>query len=321
MPNAHEFKKKNLRSWDSNIASALKIEPSEPQKHIQTDNPSNKEYIQLINPNDISNWKFNDRPESELGDLNALANDMKINGQQQPCTVRPLVSDNHKYELIIGERRWRASKIAEIPLKAVVKELSDNQAAISQAVENDNRLDLSDYAKGISFAKLIDDGVITQKDLTEKLSKSKQYISALLSYSKIPDIILNNVSNWSNVSSRTAEKIKQLSSKGDDYIQAIIGISDLISSKKIGHSELERKVLSKINHKINGSKSNKIYTKDGRHIFTWRQDNNSLPSIHFPKHLNKLFEESKINKDQFTENLINLVQQELKSINDMNNSS
>jgi ParB family chromosome partitioning protein len=317
VPNIDDFKQKKLRSWDTNIAEALKIKPdkkNDPKDHELI----YKEYIESIDPSEINNWQYNDRPETELGDINSLAEDLKSNGQQQPCTVRISSTSSHKYDLIIGERRWRASKLAGIKLKCVIKDLNDNDAAIAQATENDNRLDLSDYAKGMSYARLINDGIITQSDLTHRLSKSKQYVSTLLSYSKIPEPIKNKITNWSLISPRTAEKIKQLSNKGQEYIDAIISLSDILSTKKIGHSELEKKVLSKINSDSKVLASEKIYTNDGRHIFTWRQDNNSLPSIHFPKHLNKLFTESKLDKGIFTKKLISLVQDELKGIENEN---
>ena len=57
----------------------------------------------------IINWKYNDRPESELGNISELADNIKQIGQQQPCIVRELIA-GQKYELIAGERRWRAVK-------------------------------------------------------------------------------------------------------------------------------------------------------------------------------------------------------------------
>ncbi len=99
---------------------------------------------------------------------------MKTNGQAQPCLVRPIShSPVFDYELIVGERRWRAAKIAEIDLLVMVDNLTDGQAAAIQIAENSNRKDLSDFSKGMNYSRLIDNGILTQKDLEQVLGKNK----------------------------------------------------------------------------------------------------------------------------------------------------
>ena len=159
MANLHDIVK------DMNLSKDI-VKTSKPSKEVT----SNKrrtwleeqyiEEISLVDPNEICNWDFHDRPESELGDIDALANDFVKVGQQQPCLIRPSHNTDSCYELIIGERRWRAAKLAQIELKVIIKDISDSDAALVQAAENENRVDLSDYAKGMSYSKLIDSGVI-----------------------------------------------------------------------------------------------------------------------------------------------------------------
>ena len=196
----------------------------------------------------IINWKYNDRPESELGNISELADNIKQIGQQQPCIVRELIA-GEKYELIAGERRWRAAKLLNQDLKVIISPLTDSEAALVQAAENNNRLNLSDYAKGQSYATLIESGVLKQKDLIEKLGKTKQQISALLSYSRIPQNINNAIINYSLVSPRTAETIKQMSAKGEPYVSSIIKIADKIRSGKIGHKTLREHIIRQLESK------------------------------------------------------------------------
>ena len=265
------------------------------------------EVIKYISPEKIRNWEYSDRIDSELGSIEDLALDLQKVGQQQPCVVRNIINEKYDYELIIGERRWRAAKLANIDLMVIIKSsMSDEDAALSQAAENDNRVDLSDYAKGISFSKLVNNKKIKQKDLIIKLGKSKQYVSALLSYSKIPEQISNAIGDMSKVKYFSAEKIKQLSQKGDEYINALIKISDKIRDRSLSAKMIEKEV-KKI---IDGSKeecliaNEKIYSSDGRHLFTWRHDNNNLPSLHFPKQIISLINDKKISKKELTKNLI-----------------
>ena len=281
-------------------------------------NIDNKQYIVNVSTSLIQNWEFHDRPESELGDIQALANDLIKIGQQQPCIVRPTLSKDNskKYELIIGERRWRAAKLAGLDLKVIVKDnMSDVDAALAQATENDNRLDLSDFAKGMSFAKLIANKTIRQKDLIESLGKSKQYISALLSFSKIPQEIIDAVGDWSNVSARFGEKIKQLANKDANNIQAIINLSAKIRDGKIGEKSIEKLISRNIaSNPPNVNRNSKVLSRDGRHIFTWRTDNNALPSIHFPKQINDLFYEKKLCIEEFTKNIQGSLETMLKKL-------
>ncbi|MFT6836025.1 MAG: ParB family chromosome partitioning protein [Francisellaceae bacterium] len=283
-----------------------------------TNNTTDNDLLISINPNLVVNWEFHDRPEFELGDIQALANDFIKVGQQQPCVVRPVTSNSkHMYELIIGERRWRASKLAGINLKVIVKNgLTDVDAALAQAAENDNRIDLSDYAKGMSYSKLINNRIIKQKDLIERLGKSKQYVSALLSYSKIPNEIISAIGDMSQVKYYSAEKIKQLSSKGELYITALISIGKRISSKSLSANAIEKEIdLIIYNSKKSSSViNNKIITNDGRHLFTWRNDNNNLPSLHFPKQIVSLFTDEKINIKDLTSEFIRVIENKISTI-------
>tara|TARA_R110002167_G_scaffold93474_7_gene250506 strand:- start:16536 stop:17474 length:939 start_codon:yes stop_codon:yes gene_type:complete len=281
-------------------------------KPTSSETPKSTEFvIHEIDTNKISRWKYKDRPLTELGDIQALADELKQIGQQQPCIVRPLSSD--KYELIVGERRWLAAQHAGLKLKAVIKAIDDNTSALIQAAENESRLDLTDFSKGMSLARLIENKIITQKDLQEKLGKSKQQVSRLLSFSRINKEVFESINDFSKVSARTAYEISRLSNKGDDYVSALIKISIKISSGKFGASKIIAeidKMLSSEN--VNPSKGKKIYDPEGRHLFTWRTDNNSMPSVHFPADIAKLIHDSKIDLDQLNDGIKNEIYKQLR---------
>ncbi len=318
------FKKRDYRPWNPPEEKQAAIEPPIEDKVDEPKEVSKKSVLQdefkdseiyELSCDKITNWEFSDRPESELGDIEALALDLKNIGQQQPCIVRPSPSKAGFYELIIGERRWRAATKAGIKLKAIIKNLSDSDAALAQSAENDNRKDLSDYAKGMSYSKLIDRGVIEQKDLIEKLGKSRQYVSALLSFSKVPLEIREAIGDMSKVSSRTAETIKQLSLKGEAYTAIIIENAEKIGAGLLGHEKLRKKVEDALQgNKRPEVETTKILSKSGRHIFTWRKDNNHNPSIHFPKDLIELIDSGKLNLDGLTNRILESIEEELSKL-------
>lgn len=288
------FKKRDYRPWNESGGEDISINYSHPSPITQT---SNKLDVLEISPSEITNWIYHDRPENELGDIESLANEFKEIGQLQPCIVRPYDSKDSefKYELIVGERRWRAALLANLSLKVYIRNISDSEAAIIQASENSNRKDLSDYARGISYSKLIDDGIVTAKQLSQSLNISKQQLSRLLSFSKIPTEIIDAIQDLSKLSARTAEQIKQISNKGEEYIQAIIGCADRLRTGTFGYEQLERFVDKIINKTSNNIKrSDKLYSRDGIHLFTLKNSDKPSPTLHFNKDIVSLLEKKKV---------------------------
>lgn len=291
-----QFKKRSYRPWnESGESTNIAIEQKEIEPTSISSNAS--EAILEISPFELKNWIYHDRPENELGDIEALANEFKEIGQLQPCIVRPYTSDDEqfKYELIVGERRWRAAQLSGTLLKVLVKHLSDSEAAITQASENYNRKDLSDYARGMSYSRLIEEGILTPKSLTQSLNMSKQQISRLLSFSKIPAEIIDAIQDLSKISARTAEQIKQLSNKGELYISAIISCAEKLKTGEYGHEKLYSYVEKLIHHKKKNNKSvDKLYSREGLHLFTLKNIDNSSTSIHFNKDIISLLEQKNI---------------------------
>lgn len=284
-----------------------------PMKHRAWINPSQLttyhdekyEKIILVHPSKIINWKFHDRPISEIGDIDALAKDIVSVGQQQPCIVRKH-PESDQYELIVGERRWRAAAKTNIDLKVIVRSLSDLDAAMAQSSENDNRKDLSEYAKGMSFAKLIENKIITRKDLIESLGRSQQHISALLSYSKMPNEINNAIKDWSKVSPRTAETIVRLSKKSKRHIRAILSLSSLVEKGVVGAKSLEKKVSEILEANFERKPTyQKIYAKDGCVLFLIKEKDGCPASIKFPKKIKNLFTKGIADKSKIYKSIKN----------------
>lgn len=293
-----KFKKKEYRAWN--------VEGDK----INTENSSeiNKENFLTISPEKIIKWQYKDRPDNELGNIKSLAEDMAMNGQQQPCVVRE-IKDN-LYELIIGERRWQAAKLKNLNLDIIVRNYSDTQAALSQASENENRKDLSEYAKGISFSKLINSGILKQKDLIENLGRNKQYISALLSFDKIPLEIINAIGDMRKISARTAEEIKQLSNKGDVFIDAIISVSNKLRSGKMGQKLLKDTVHSIINNEETDKKNMK-YNYKGKNYLTLKKNKNNSSTFHLSQETIKQSIEHNVELSELGDELFKIIKQKL----------
>jgi len=312
------FVKRDYRPWNINGDT---VPPSISEAIISETTVNNNtpllDEVNNINTDKIVNWRYHDRPETELGDIKALAEEFKTIGQQQPCIARPCPNDSSKYELIVGERRWRAAIEARLSLKVLVKNLNDSDSALIQASENSSRKDLSDYAKGMSYSRLLNDGVVTHKQLFDKIGVSKQKLSSLLSFSRLPEEFCKEISDFSKISSRTAEEIFKLWNKGEDYQKSILPLIKALEEGKIGHMKLNSLVESQINRPSPKRKHNeKILSSNGRHLFTWREDNNMQPSVHFPSDIVHLFKTKKLDQQKTTEKFVRMMEEMLKEISE-----
>lgn len=260
--------------------------------------------IKEIETSLIDRWEHKDRPENELGDIEELAETFKKIGQQQPCIVRNSKQTTGRFELIVGERRWRAADMIGMKLKVIIKDIDDHIAALIQAIENDKRQDISEFAKGMSYADKINKNIFSQKDLIEILGISKQQVTRLLSYNKIPDSLFNAISDFRKVSSRTAYELVRLANKSEFNLQILLEISEKIREGKIGANSIE-KLIDQRNAEniVIPLKNKKVTSTDGRHLFTWRLDNNQIPSIHFPKEITGLLNNELISIEDITDGL------------------
>lgn len=151
-------------------------------------NKNSKEVLQ-IPINDIISKK---QVRTEFKNLEELANSLKTEGQQQPITVTPANSLG-QYTIIIGERRWRAAKMAGLDtVDALIrqKEQKHQDLVAGQLVENIQREDLSPLEIAASIGELINSGWRNKK-IAERLGKSDTYVSLYASLIDLPDKILD----------------------------------------------------------------------------------------------------------------------------------
>lgn len=126
--------------------------------------------IGLITPN-------KNQPRVDFNDesLASLADSIRVNGLIQPILVR---KDGQKYEIIAGERRWRASKMAglkEIP--CLLKDVDEKASAKFALIENIQREDLNPIEEAIAYKKLMKDHKLTQEEVAREIGKSRPYIA------------------------------------------------------------------------------------------------------------------------------------------------
>lgn len=124
--------------------------------------------------------------EAELGDL---ADSIREHGIVQPVVVRP-AADTGNYEIIAGERRWRAARqagLGEIPI--IVRDVDDRTALELAIVENVQRADLNPVEEAKGYQNLIDDHSYTQVELAKVIGKSRSHVANTLRLLNLPESV------------------------------------------------------------------------------------------------------------------------------------
>ena len=221
-----------------------------------------------VDPKLCKRWKFADRSIYDFGNIIELSQDILNHGQIEPVILRKTQEQDFPYEVIAGSRRLKACLEAEVPLKGIVQELSDEQAIVAQVREN-QKIELSDYSKGINYSQILEDKKLSISRLASILGLSKSRLNRFLCFRKVPSKIWEAVSNPSKVSSRTAETINALAKKGEEYVNAIIDLAEEIR-KGTGSTTLEKMVLEAVNGGTNTVQFEKtIALPSGQVIAKW----------------------------------------------------
>ena len=128
------------------------------------------------------------RRQFEPEALAELAASIRNRGVLQPLIVRPHPTEPDLYQIVAGERRWRASQIAQLhELPVLVRELSDTEVLEVALIENIQRANLNPIEEAASFRQLMDRFGHTQERLAEALDKSRSHISNSLRLLNLPD--------------------------------------------------------------------------------------------------------------------------------------
>ncbi len=148
--------------------------------------------IAMVKISSIEANPFNPRTNFETEALEELAASIKEHGIIQPLTVRKMGVDS--FQLISGERRFRASQIAGLEEIPVYIRLANDQAMLEMAlVENIQREDLNAIEVALSYDRLIQECNITQEELSQKLAKSRSSITNFLRLLKLPASIQSGI--------------------------------------------------------------------------------------------------------------------------------
>ena len=180
--------------------------------------------------------RFQPRMTFDEQPLQELAASIREKGVLSPILVRPIGPD--RYEIVAGERRWRAAQIAKLhDVPVVIRELADDQALELAIIENVQRADLNAIEEGSAYEELISKFGRTQEDVAREVGKSRSHIANTVRLLRLP----NQVKAWIREGKLTAGHARTLLSEADPEARA----RELIEGALTVRQAEQRSVLKK----------------------------------------------------------------------------
>ena len=164
--------------------------------------------------------------------LQELADSIRTKGVIQPLIVRNHPSRSESYEIVAGERRWRAAQLAQLhDLPVVVRDFTDSEVLEVAIIENIQRADLNPVEEAQAFRQLMDRFGHTQEKLAEALGKSRSHVANLLRLLQLPDEVLD----WLRAGKLSGGHARALITTEDP-----VGLAREVISKGLSVRETER---------------------------------------------------------------------------------
>ncbi|GAN60923.1 chromosome partitioning protein ParB [Acetobacter cibinongensis] len=158
---------------------------SEKGEDAQLAAPSNVLPVEVLAPG-----PFQPRQEMEPEALQELAESIRARGILQPILVRPNPDKEGYYQIIAGERRWRAAQLAQCHTVPVhIRDLDEADAMAAALVENLQRADLNPIEEAEGFSRLMEDYSLTQDELAVAIGKSRPHVANTLRLLRLPDSV------------------------------------------------------------------------------------------------------------------------------------
>ena len=219
--------------------------------------------VRLVSIEEIVPNRFQPRQICGEKELSELANSIKEHGIIQPLIVRPL---GDKYEIIAGERRYKAASIAGLyNVPVIVLEKDDNESAELAIIENIQRKDLTSIEEAKSYQKLLNRG-LTQEEIAKKLGISQPTVANKLRLLSLPDEVQEALLN-TRISERHARALLRLENVSDQ-----LNLLNRIINEKLNVKQTEEEI-NKVLGIFNVGEIKEEQNKEEIELFDVEEDN------------------------------------------------
>ena len=211
--------------------------------------------IHEINLDDIRSNPYQPREYFDEKSLQELADSIKEHGLLEPIIVKKSIKG---YDLVAGERRTRAAKLAGLTtLPAIIKDFSDQQMFELALIENIQREDLTPIEEAQAYKNYIDKMHVTQEEASKRFGKSRSYVTSLLGLLSLPKFVQNEVSAG-KISMSHARVLSKL-----DDTDLILNLAGKIIEEGLSVGDLE--IMSQQNDIVKKNKIVRVNTINERH--------------------------------------------------------
>ena len=207
---------------------------------LTAEEPASKSPYQLLPLHKVEPNPNQPRQDFDPEQLEALARSIQEHGVVQPLTVRPL--PNGYYQIIAGERRWRAARMAELKeIPAVIMEADDKKTTELALIENLQRQDLNPVEEALGYQSLISDYGLTQEEAANRVGKSRPAVTNALRLLQLTPEILEMVRKGS-LSAGHARAVLSLKSpqKQQQAAQKIVALGLSVRQAELLCKNMER---------------------------------------------------------------------------------
>jgi len=224
---------------------------SEIEEDQVQEKPLKGEMIENVSVDQLSPGQYQPRKRFDEESLQELADSIIEQGLMQPVIVRK--SDNN-FEIIAGERRWRAAKLAKLDtIPVIVRDINDRTASIIALIENMQRVDLSSIEEAEGIKKMIDEFGMTHEEASDAVGKSRSAVSNLLRLLQLTDFVKDKL-NSGDIDMGHARALISLSADQQNMVCQKI-INEKLSVRKV--EELIQSGITKVNNKKISKDNNK----------------------------------------------------------------
>ncbi|MCS7227393.1 MAG: ParB/RepB/Spo0J family partition protein, partial [Endomicrobia bacterium] len=251
---------KGLEALISELVSNKDIPQSGENAQLSTSVSYGEGGVILVEITKLKPSKWQPRKSFDEQKLQELASSIKHSGIIEPLIVSPL--DTDVYEIVCGERRWRAAQIAGLShLPVIVRQLNEQQKRLLSLVENLQREELNPVEEAEAYQSLIKEYNLTQEQIAEFVSKDRSVIANTIRILSLPAQVLNYVREGLI----TAGHARTLASIKDENL--VVEIAEKIIQDKLTVRDVENIVKKiKATKKIKTEKHSNILSPEIRHL-------------------------------------------------------
>jgi len=226
-------------------------------------------------------WSLHNRQAPDMGDMQALIDSISTDGQHTPALIRPVHGPSDEgitHEVFAGFRRWTACRELNVDLLAIVRDVSDQEAAIIQETENEDREGISPASRALYYKSLLEQNIFpSETALASSLHLHRSTLNDLLSYTRIDARVVAAIGSIHVLPLRFAKVLATLS-KLPENIEPLIVLGPEISTGKVSTRNIDQR-LEAIKSGVTVESSTRTVKGKGGDLLTLRYDSNGTPVI------------------------------------------